>query len=218
MHNINNWHVDFYQQQRDTAESASGCRYSVLLKLPYFDAPCMLIIDPIHNLFLGSAKHLLNSILIGKDIISETQFNVLQSRVDSVMTPPDIGHIPYKIRSGFSADQWKNWVVYFSLIAMRDILSNDVLEFWRHFVQACRVLSTKQLTKEKVLLGDAHLLQFCKRTQHIFGKDSVTPNMHVHCHLCSCINDYGPLHGFWLYAFECYNGLLGPMPHTNHSI
>ena len=87
-----------------------------------------------------------------------------------------------------------------------------------YFVQACRVLSTKQLTKEKVLLGDAHLLQFCKRTQHIFGKGSVTPNMHMHCHLRSCIDDYGPLHGFWLYAFERYNGLLGAMPHNNHSI
>ena len=33
-----------------------------------------------------------------------------------------------------------------------------------------------------------------------------------------CIIDYGPLHGFWLYAFERYNGLLGAMPHNNHSI
>lgn len=127
------------KSERDTAESASGCRYSVLLKLPCFDAPRMWIIDPTHNLFLGSARHFLKSILIGKDIISETQFNVLQSRVDSVTTPPDIGRIPYKIRLGFSsfmADQWKNWVVYFTLIAMRDILSNDVLECWRYILCA----------------------------------------------------------------------------------
>ena len=31
----------------------SGCRYSVLVKLPYFDAPQ---IDPMHNLFLGSTS------------------------------------------------------------------------------------------------------------------------------------------------------------------
>ena len=39
-------------------ESKNGCRYSVLTGLPYFDAPRMLIVDPMHNLFLGSAKHL----------------------------------------------------------------------------------------------------------------------------------------------------------------
>ena len=33
------------------AESDLGCRYSPLLKLPYFDAPRMLVIDPMHNLF-----------------------------------------------------------------------------------------------------------------------------------------------------------------------
>jgi len=34
-----------------------GCRYSSLLDLPYFDPPTMLVIDPMHNLFLGLAKH-----------------------------------------------------------------------------------------------------------------------------------------------------------------
>ena len=54
--------------------------------------------------------------------------------------------------------------------------------------------------------------------QSVFGKHLITPNMHMHCHLHSCVLDFGPLHGFWLYAFERYNGLLGTMPHNNHSI
>jgi len=51
-------------------ESESGCRYSVLLKLPYFDAPRMLIVDPMHNLFLGSAKHYLKAVWIEPDTVS----------------------------------------------------------------------------------------------------------------------------------------------------
>ena len=43
---------------RNCLESKYGCRYSVLLKLPYFDPTRMLIVDPMHNLFLGSAKHI----------------------------------------------------------------------------------------------------------------------------------------------------------------
>lgn len=42
--------------------------------------------------------------------------------------------------------------------------------------------------------------------------------MHLHCHLKSCIEDYGPLHGFWLYAFERYNGILGSAPTNKRSI
>ncbi len=45
-----------------------------------------------------------------------------------------------------------------------------------------------------------------------------TPNMHLHCHLKECVLDYGPLHGFWCYPFERYNGLLGGLPNNNKSI
>ena len=43
--------------ERAKLESKHGCRYSSLLQLPYFDPSRMLVIDPMHNLFLGSAKH-----------------------------------------------------------------------------------------------------------------------------------------------------------------
>ena len=202
------------------AESDHGCRYSVLMKLPYFDAPRMLIIGPMHNLFLGSAKHFLKG-LIQRDLISESQFDLIQNRIDNFVVPSDTGRIPHKIRSGFSsftADQWKNWTVYFSLIALRDILPSEEFECWRHFVLACRLLSCKVLSTQQMQLGDALLLQFCRRTQRLFGQDFITPNMHMHCHLRACIIDYGPLHGFCLYAFERYNGILGSMPTNNRSI
>ena len=74
----------------------------------------MLIIDPMHNLFLGSAKHFPKSILLNKGFIKESEFDAIQERVNKVVTLPDIGRIPHKILSGFSsftAHQWKNWVV-----------------------------------------------------------------------------------------------------------
>ena len=181
----------------------------------------MLIVDPMHNLFLGSAKYFLKSTLVDSGIIQESNYTLIQDRVNQLMVPPDIGRIPHKIFSGFSsftADQWKNWVIYYSLIALRGLLPSDVLECWRHFVLACRILCSHQITAEQVTLGDALLLHFCKRTERIFGWQHITPNMHMHCHLRSCILDYGPLHGFWLYAFERYNGILGAMPNNNKSI
>ena len=134
---------------------------------------------------------------------------IIQDRVDSFIVPSGVGRIPLKIQSGFlqfTADQWKNWVVHFSTIALRDIIGGEVIECWRHFVLACRTLCTKQITIEQVKLGDALLLQFCRRTERLFGKDCITPNMHLHCHLCECVMDYGPLHSFWCFAYERYNG------------
>lgn len=49
-------------------EKEQGIRYSELLELSYFDPIRMCIIDPMHNLLLGTAKHML-SVWRGKDII-----------------------------------------------------------------------------------------------------------------------------------------------------
>ena len=207
--------------ERGVQESTKGLRYSTLMDLPYFNAPRMLIVDPMHNLFLGTAKHFLQRILIDRYVSNECEWEKIQSRVDSLIVPPGIGRIPFKIKSGFSsftADQWKNWTIYYSLIAMHDLIEKSDLECWRHFVLACRFLCCKSLSKEQLKLADMLLMQFCKRTERMYGKEVITPNMHMHGHLKECVEDYGPLHSFWLYAFERYNGILEGIPNNNRSI
>ena len=46
------------QETRSATESLYDARYSQLLRLPYFDYVCFTVVDPMHNLFLGTAKHL----------------------------------------------------------------------------------------------------------------------------------------------------------------
>ena len=43
-------------------------------------------------------------------------------------------------------------------------------------------------------------------------------NMHLHCHLCECVLDYGPVYGFWCFSFERYNGILGSLHISNRQI
>ena len=44
--------------------------------------------------------------------------------------------------------------------------------------------------------------------QELYGKKNTRINMHLHCHLKECIEDYGPAYSFWCFAFERYNGTL----------
>ena len=104
------------------------------------------------------------------------------------------------------------------ILVLHDIVTGSVMKCWQHFVLACRKLVTRTVSTDNVKLGDALLLQFYRRTEQLFGKESVTPNMHLHCHLADCMTDYGPLHSFWCYTFERCNGILGSLPNNNHSI
>ena len=42
----------------------------------------------------------------------------------------------------------------------------------------------------QIRLADALLFQFCKRTERMYGKQIITPNMHMHYHLKDCILDH----------------------------
>ena len=199
---------------RSKAERQFGSRYSCLMELAYFDTVRCHVIDPMHNLFLGTAKHFTKNILLNSEspLIEKVQLPVLQERVDNCVVPSSMGRIPHKIASlcsSFTADQWKTWTNVFSLFALHDILEDDHFECWRLFVHASRLLSNSRITLDEAEKGHQLLLQFCNRFEQLYGSELVTPNMHLHTHLLDCIKDYGPIYSFWLFSFERYNGLLG---------
>ena len=171
--------------EQSMLETSLGCRYSILLRLPYFDATRMLAVDPMHNLFLGTGKHILQ-FWLQREFIPKSKYGQIQAFVDKIVVPSDVGRIPHKIVSGFSsftADQFKNWIILFSVPSLYGILPHNQLECWRNFVLACRVLCKRELSLADVGLFDALLLRFCRQVEAIYGKPFVTPNMHMHAHL-----------------------------------
>lgn len=97
--------------RREELEKKYGCCYSCLLKLPYYDAIQMsTIVDPLYNMYLGTAKHIIKSTWL--HTLSDRDLRLIQSRVDQTLVSGNIGRIPRKIPSNFSTftgDQWKNW-------------------------------------------------------------------------------------------------------------
>ena len=125
MQNLCNLHK--CQSEINSIVRNTGAKYSVLFQLPYYDAVRFVIIDPMHNLFLGLAKSTLK-VWKENDLIGEKDFDLLQRRVNAVVPPPEIGRIPSKIATGFSGfttDQWKNWVCYYSAFALKGILPKE---------------------------------------------------------------------------------------------
>ena len=61
-------------------------------------------------------------------------------------------------------------------------------------------------------------MEFCKKFERLYGKDLVTPNMHLHGHLKECLLDYGPFHSYWCFSLERFNGVLGSFHTNNRSV
>lgn len=123
---------------KEAVAKDTGIRYCILNELPYFDCVRFHITDPMHNLLLGTAKHVMN-LWIKENIITSNQFDEIQKSVDSFSVPNDVGRIPYKISSGFSsftADQWRSWIVIYSPIVLKGILPHEHYEIWCIYVCA----------------------------------------------------------------------------------
>lgn len=191
--------------------SKLGTRYTVLLELPYYEAIQMCAIDPMHNLFLGTAKRVFSR-WIENDIIGKAGLENIQSRIEEISTTSDIGRLPGNIKSnygGYTAAQWKTFVLLYSMYALKDILPEQHLRYWQSFVLACCLLCKPCITKTKLMLADCTLMDFLKEYEKLNGKLAVSPNMHLHLHLKECVENYGSIYGFWLFSFEPYNGMLG---------
>ena len=102
----------------------------MLLDLSYFDPVQMTIIDPMHNLFLGTSKRFMNT-LIETDKITNDDFSLIQETVKSFKVPDGVGRILGKIKSNFlglTAEQWLNWTVIYSIVALKGKVSDEMLE------------------------------------------------------------------------------------------
>ena len=84
----------------------------------------MTVIDPMQNVFLGTAKHILK-IWNNLVYLDKNKLDLMQEKTDQFVVPHDTGKIPRKISSsfhGFDADEYKNWVILFSMYVLDDVI------------------------------------------------------------------------------------------------
>ena len=104
---------------RKEIEKIYDARYLVFFEIPFYDAIRFPVVNVMHNLFLGTAKNIM-AIWKDREILSKEDFEIIQTKVEELNVPMDVGRIPYKIDSGMSgltADQWKNWTCIYSVYA-----------------------------------------------------------------------------------------------------
>ena len=74
---------------RESKESEVGCRYSCLLQLPYFNPIKMTVINPMHNLNLGTAKTVW-SLYQKLDVITDSDLLIISSWLTSLHIPSNV--------------------------------------------------------------------------------------------------------------------------------
>ena len=114
-----------------------------MLRLPYFNPIRHLVIDPMHCLFLGIAHWIIKRLWIEGGKITKFDLKLMEKRAKEIKVPSDL--IPYKIAtgkgfSGFTADQWKTFILIYATSLMWDLLDDNDQKILANFVRACTLL------------------------------------------------------------------------------
>ena len=74
-------------------EQKYGTRYTELMSLPYFDCVRFHVIDPMHNLFTGTGKHVMKIIWLDSDnpLLEKKNLQHMQEKLDKLKVPSDVG-------------------------------------------------------------------------------------------------------------------------------
>ena len=149
------------------------------------------------------------------------QLKEIEERIKSIEVPSDIGRLPMRISSNsgsYTAEQWKNWTLIYSIYYLKGILPDEHLKCWQTFVLACKYLCQSVISGTDLDIADGLILKFCKSVETLYGKHVITPNMHLHNHLKEVILDHGPITSFWCFSFERFNGIMGSTTTNKRSV
>ena len=89
----------------------------------------MCAVDPMHNLFLGTAKHTFET-WINTGLLTKEKLKTMQERMYGFSLTSDLGRLPGSIEAGYAgwtAAQWKNFVMYYSLYSIEKLLPDDYI-------------------------------------------------------------------------------------------
>ncbi|OJT15383.1 hypothetical protein TRAPUB_8050 [Trametes pubescens] len=161
--------------------------------------------------------------IITQDVINVIRADICNTILPSWLEPPpkNFGNAAH---GKLKADQWRTvctvnltitltrlWGV--ASAAQRERL---LLENFIHLVTAVDLATRRSMSEERAKAFDDHMFKYLQGLRELFAHDLV-PNHHLSLHLVTCLLMFGPVHGWWAFPFERYNGLLGALNTNNLS-
>ncbi len=89
-----------------------------------------------------------------------------------------------------------------------------LLRNFLHLVCAVDLASRRSTSTSRAKRFDEHILKYLETLRSVFDHHFV-PNHHLSLHLEECLLNFGPVHAWWAFPFERFNGLISRL-NTNH--
>ncbi|TFK58259.1 hypothetical protein BDN72DRAFT_748314, partial [Pluteus cervinus] len=121
-----------------------------------------------------------------------------------------------------TADQWRTACTVSMVITLIRIWRpapdrSEYLDNFLHLVTAIRWATMRTSSTRQISIVEKYFKRYCETTVELFGESVLVPNTHLSLHLAECIKAFGPVHGWWAFPFERYNGII-QRQNSNHKL
>ena len=196
--------------------SADGDTHQNGIHCPLLDAQILpvseVVIDVMHNIYLGTWKRLLQYLMTGPRQfcrLSMNQKTQLNAKLLRLRLPYEFSRQP---RSIFELDRWKatelrSSLLYTGYIFLKGILSPNMYELYLRLTVAMNILHTADSGHRNLLLNYARqqILEFIRDAEHLLGPDFIVYNVHCMSHISDDVEQ-----------FQCSLNDISAFPYENH--
>ena len=143
----------------------------------------------------------------------------VQNDIEATVLPSWLEKVPKKFGTAghgkLKADHWRSACIVNLVITLVRLWGTpqasgdelDALKNFMHLVIAVDFASRRSMTEARAAAYDYHMEQYLRGLRRIYNYVLV-PNHHMALHLKVFLLLFGPVHGWWTFPFERYNGLL----------
>lgn len=194
------------------------------MNLKYFDIANAMSPDYMHSVLLGVVIQHTNILLtsFGKEyyIGNPNQLEAINDNLLTFKPPTCVTRSPQDIneRELWKASEWRSWLIFYSVICIKEILPRKYLNHLALFAEAFNILLSEKMTYDEVRTAGTLLIQYVTLYQEYFGKDPMTYNIHLILHMERSVLNLGPLRCQNTFNFENENHFVLKMKKSTSQI
>ncbi|KAM6491028.1 hypothetical protein JOM56_013267 [Amanita muscaria] len=154
-------------------------------------------------------------VILNRPVLDEVAKDISKMTLPTWLTPP-----PMNIGSArlgkLKADIWRTLVSVNLVITLIRIWGTPgaterekaMLENFLALATAIRWSTSRTTSEQHIAIFEQEIQLYFKTFLALFSSDALVPNHHATLHLAECLRAFGPVHGWWTFPFERFNGLI----------
>lgn len=179
--------------------------------------------DATHNFhFEDGTSDLSRACILDHALLKNVRADMRDTFLPSWLQRPP-GNFGMIAHGKLKADEWRTVATVSLLITLVRVWGSPsaqerekkLLDNFVHLVVAVEQSTRRSITLGQAKMYDQHMHQYLVGLRTLFDH-KLGQNHHMSLHLKDCIERFGPVHGWWSFPFERYNGVMGRLKKNNH--